>query len=158
MSRRADDATTASAGASSGAPPTPSFIRPALALLAGLGLFVLVYALPILFVMILLLRGETNPAAYQPPTEFRIFTLALGAIAGVLSGVAVARMTVGRSWYTVFLLALIFCVSPLAEARRAAVAGKSYQFLIALAVIAPAGALLGGWLGRRRTSDVVATP
>jgi hypothetical protein len=136
-------------------PPTPSFIRPALALLAGLGIFVLVYALPIVFVTLLLLRGVSNPAAYQPPTEFRLFTLVLGALAGAVSGFAVARMTVGRSWYTLLLLALVFCVSPLAEARKAAVAGKSYYFLIALAVVAPVSALLGGWLERRRVSSAV---
>lgn len=133
------------------APPAPSFVRPALALLAGLGVFVVLYAFPILVVTVLLLRGVADPTAFQPPLGFRLFTLALAAIAGLASGFAVARMTVGRSWYTLMLLALIFCVSPLAEARKAAVAGKSYAFIVALAVIAPAGAVLGGWMERRRT-------
>jgi hypothetical protein len=64
-------------------------------------------------------------------------------------------MTVGRSWYTLLLLALILGVSPLAEARRAAAEGKSPQLLIAIAMVAPAGALLGGWLERRRTAASV---
>lgn len=134
------------------APPTPSFIRPALGLLAGLGIFVLVYAIPILLGTLVMLQGVSNPAAYQPPSGFQLFNLVVGALAGMASGWLVGRMTVGRSWYTLLLLALILCVSPLAEARKAASSGKSYQLLIALALVAPAGALLAGWLERRRTA------
>jgi hypothetical protein len=147
MTRRPDDVTSVPS-----APPTPSFIRPALGLLAGLGIFVLAYGIPTLVATLVLLQGVSNPAAYLPPPGFRLFTLVVGALAGVASGWLVGRMTVGRSWYTLLLLALILCVSPLAEARKAAATGKSYQFLIALALVAPAGALLGGWLERRRTA------
>jgi hypothetical protein len=138
------------------APPTPSFVRPALGLLAGLGIFVFAYGIPTLVATLVLLRGVSSPAAYQPPPEFRLFTLLVGALAGMASGWFVGRMTTGRSWYTLLLFALILCVSPLAEARSAAATGKSYQFLIALAIVAPAGALLGGWLERRRTAGAFA--
>lgn len=133
------------------APPTPSVIRPALGLLAGLGIFVFAYGIPTLVATLVLLRDVSNPAAYQPPSGFRLFTLVVGALAGVASGWFVGRMTTGRSWYTLLLFALILCVSPLAEARRAAATGKADQFLIALAIVAPAGAVLGGWMERRRT-------
>ena len=146
MSRRPGDTTSVPS-----APPTPSFIRPALGLLAGLGIFVLAYAVPVLVGTLVMLQGVTDPAAYQPPPRFQLFNLIVGALAGVASGWLVARMTIGRSWYTLLLLALILCVSPLAEARRAAASGQAYQLLIALAVVSPAGALLGGWLERRRT-------
>jgi hypothetical protein len=147
MTRRPGDA-----GSVPSAPPTPSFIRPALALLAGLGIFVLTYAIPVVIGTLVMLRGVNNPAAYQPPPGFQLFNLIVGAVAGIASGWLVGRMTVARSWYTLVLLALILCVSPLAEARRAAASGKAYQLLVALALVAPAGALLGGWLERRRTT------
>jgi hypothetical protein len=147
MTRRPGDVTSVPA-----APPTPSFIRPALGLLAGLGIFVLAYAVPILIGTLVMLQGVSNPAAYQPPPGFQLFNLIVGALAGMASGWLVGRMTVGRSWYTLLLLALILCISPLAEARRAAAANQSYQLLVALAVVAPAGALLGGWVERRRTA------
>jgi hypothetical protein len=147
MSKRPGDATSVP-----GAPPTPSFIRPALGLLAGLGIFVLAYAVPVVIGTLVMLQGVSDPTAYQPPPGFQLFNLVVGALAGMASGWLVGRMTVGRSWYTLLLLALILCVSPLAEARRAAAEGKSPQLLIAIAVVAPAGALLGGWLERRRTA------
>ncbi|MFL5607775.1 MAG: hypothetical protein ACJ8AD_15095 [Gemmatimonadaceae bacterium] len=151
MSKGPGDATSVPS-----APPTPSFIRPALGLLAGLGIFVLAYAIPIVVGTLVLLQGVSDPAAYQPPMAFRLFNVIVGALAGITSGWLVGRMTAGRSWYTLLLLALILCVSPLAEARRAAADGKSYQLLIAIAVVAPAGALLGGWLERRRAAAVSA--
>jgi putative copper export protein len=151
MTRRPGDVTSVPA-----APPTPSFIRPALGLLAGLGIFVLAYAVPILIGTLVMLQGVSNPAAYQPPPGFQLFNLIVGALAGMASGWLVGRMTVGRSWYTLLLLALILCISPLAEARRAAASGQSYQLLVALAVVAPAGALLGGWVERRRTAGASA--
>jgi hypothetical protein len=147
MTRRPGDVTSAPS-----APPTPSFIRPALGLLAGLGIFMLVYAAPVVIGTLVMLQGVSNPAAYQPPPGFQLFNLIVGALAGVASGWLVGRMTTGRSWYTLLLLALILCISPLAEARRAAGSGKSYQLLLALALVSPAGALLGGWLERRRTA------
>ena len=140
------------------APPTPSFIRPALALLAGLGIMVLIYGFPTLIVTIALLRGASDPTAFQPPVGFHVFTIVLGALGGGASGYAVARITSGRSWYTLMLLALILCVSPVAEARKAASAGQPYWHLIALAVLAPTGVLLGGVLERRRTPPLIATP
>jgi hypothetical protein len=139
------------------APPTPSFIRPALALLAGLGIMVLIYGFPTLIVTIALLRGGSDPNVFRPPTGFHVFTLVLGALGGGASGYAVARLTAGRSWYTLMLLALILCVSPAAEAQKAASAGRSYWHLISLAVLAPAGVLLGGLLARRRAPAAVAT-
>jgi hypothetical protein len=152
MTRRPGDATSVPS-----APPTPSFIRPALGLLAGLGIFVLVYAVPILIGTLVMLQGVSNPAAYQPPPGFQLFNLIVGAVAGMASGWLVGRMTVGRTWYTLLLLALVLCVSPLAEARRAAASGKAYQLLVALAVVSPAGALLGGWLERRRSARASAS-
>jgi hypothetical protein len=153
MNRGPDDLTSVPAP-----PPTPSFIRPALALLAGLGIFVLGYGFPTLLATLLLLRGVTDPASFQPPVGFRLFTLVIGALAGLASGWSVGRMTSGRSWYTLLLFALVLCVSPLAEARKAAASGKSDQFLIALAIVAPAGALLGGWLDRRRVATASTAP
>lgn len=132
------------------APPTPSFIRPALALLAGLGIMVLIYGFPTILLTIALMGGATDPNAFHPPTGFHLFTIALGALGGAASGYTVARLTVGRSWYTLLLLALILGVSPTAEARKAASAGGSYWHLIALAVLAPAGVLVAGLLERRR--------
>ena len=76
----------------------------------------------------------------------------INAAGAFLGGVAAARITIGRSFYTVFLLAIVLLMSGLVIALRAkdpAQAGPLwYTYGQALAVFV--AALLGGWIERRR--------
>ena len=74
--------------------------------------------------------------------------IALGAAAG---GAVTARITAGRSAYSVFLLALILMMSALGPVIRhvAPAPGQPAWFALALAVVNPLCALAGGLLTRR---------
>jgi hypothetical protein len=136
-------------------PPTSSFIRPALALLAGLGIMVLIVAPPTLIVTLALLRGVADVHTFVPPAGFLVFTLALNALGGFASGYTVARLTAGRSFYTVVLLALILCISGAAEAFKAAAGDGIIWHPVGLSIVGPISVLLGGLFERRRTAAMV---
>jgi hypothetical protein len=136
-------------------PPTSSFLRPALALLAGLGIMVLIVAPPTMIVTLALLRGVADARTFVPPGGFLVFTLVLNALGGFASGYTVARITTGRSFYTVILLALILCVSGAVEAFKAATNGGIVWHPLGLSIAGPISVLLGGLFERRRTVAMV---
>jgi 1,4-dihydroxy-2-naphthoate octaprenyltransferase len=133
------------------APPTSSVIRPALGLLAGLGITALVVGPGIIVATLAMLRG-VNPSTFRPSTANLAVYLAITAVGAFAGGFTTARITTGRSFYTVFLLALILFVSAMVPVLRGAdpAALRPQWFLVAQAVLVLAGALLGGWLERRR--------
>jgi hypothetical protein len=75
---------------------------------------------------------------------------AVGAFAG---GLTTARITAGRSFYTVFLLALILFMSAMVPVLRGpdpTAPPRPQWFLVVQAAIVLLSVLLGGWLERRR--------
>jgi hypothetical protein len=133
------------------APPTSSIIRPALALLAGLGITALVIGPGIIIATLAMLRG-VDPLTFRPSPGNLVVYLAINAVGAFLGGLATARITIGRSFYTVFLLALVLFTSAMVMVLRGkdeAQAGPRW-YTIGLAVIVLVAALLGGYLERRR--------
>jgi hypothetical protein len=138
------------------APPTSSFVRPALALLAGLGITVLIVVLGTLIATLAALRG-VDPRSFQPPLGYLIANLAISALGALAGGYTTSRLTNGRSFYTVLLLATLLFVSGVIPVLRgsAPVAGQPEWYPLTLALLAPVGVLLGGLLQRRRTGTAV---
>jgi hypothetical protein len=133
------------------APPTSSVIRPALGLLAGLGITALVVGPGIIVATLAMLRG-VDAATFRPSTANLVVYLAITAVGAFAGGFTTARITAGRSFYTVFLLALILFVSAMVPVLRGAdpAAPRPQWFLIAQAAMVLGSALCGGWLERRR--------
>jgi hypothetical protein len=133
------------------APPTHSFVRPALALLAGLGITALIVGPGIIIATLAMLRG-VDPNAFRPSPANLVVYLAINAVGAFLGGLAAARLTVGRSFYTVFLLALVLFMSAVVVVLRAkdpAQAGPRW-YTVGQAITVLVAALLGGYLERRR--------
>lgn len=134
------------------APPRSSstFIRPTLALLAGIGVTVLIVLFGTLVSTLAALRG-VDPNHFVPTVGYlatNVIVSALGAMAG---GFTTSRITAGRSFYTVFLLAVMLFVSGAIPAfRGTATAGQPTWYPLTVALIAPFGVLIGGALERRR--------
>jgi hypothetical protein len=133
------------------APPTSSVVRPALALLAGLGITVLVVAAGTLIATLVAIRG-VDAGHFQPTPGYLATNLIVTAAGALLGGFTTSRLTVGRSFYTVFLLALILFVSGITPVirRTAPAAGQPSWYPLAVALLAPVGVLLGGLAERRR--------
>jgi hypothetical protein len=134
------------------APPTSSVIRPALGLLAGLGITALVVGPGIILATLAMLRG-VDPNTFRPSTQNLAVYLAITALGAFGGGFTTARITAGRSFYTVFLLALILFMSAMVPVLRGpdpAAQPRPQWFLVTQAAIVLVGALLGGWLERRR--------
>jgi hypothetical protein len=133
------------------APPTSSFIRPALALLAGLGVTALVVGPGIIIATLGMLRG-VDAKAFSPSTANLTVYLAITAGGAFAGGFTAARITVGRSFYTVFLLALVLFTSAMVPVLRGGDpnAPRPQWFLVGQAAVVLAASLLGGWLERRR--------
>jgi hypothetical protein len=131
--------------------PTSTSLRPALGLLAGLGVTVLIVFLGVTFTTLTALRGVDAKSYVAPfwtyPTNLLISVL--GAVAG---GITTARITAGRTLFTVLVLALILLMSALAPVLRGAAAapGQPRWYPLALAILPPLGVLLGGIRERRR--------
>jgi hypothetical protein len=134
------------------APPTSSFIRPALALLAGLGITALVVGPAILISMLAMMRGAENPRAFVPPTSGLLLHLAINGVGAFAGGFVTARLTKGRSFYTTFVFTLVLFTSAMVPVLRGAdpAAPRPQWFLLAQAAMVLVAALLGGWLERRR--------
>ena len=132
-------------------PPTSSAIRPALGLLAGLGVTALVVGPGIIVATLAMLRG-VDPSTFLPSTSNLAVYLAITAAGAFAGGFTTARITTGRSFYTVFLLALILFTSAMVPVLRGAdpAAPRPRWFLVSQAVIVLTCALFGGWLERRR--------
>lgn len=132
--------------------PTSSSLRPALALLAGLGITVLIVFLGVTITTLAALRGADSKSYVAPfwtyPTHLLIS--ALGAATG---GFATSRITAGHSLFTTLVLALILLMSALAPVLRGTPGGPGQPdwYPLALAIASPLAAMLGGVLERRGT-------
>ena len=132
-------------------PPLPaSMLRPALALLAGLGVTVLIVLVGVTAATLASLRG-VDPKDYVAPfwtypTHLVISTL--GAIAG---GFTTSRIAADRSLYTTLALSLVLLMSGLMPILRSmpAAPGQPVWYPLSLAIGSWAGAVLGGMLERR---------
>ena len=134
------------------APPTTSVMRPALGLLAGLGITALVLGPAIIVATLAMLRG-VDPKTFQPSTANLLVYLAITAVGAFAGGLTTARITAGRSYYTVFLLALILFMSAMVPVLRGpdpTAPPRPHWFLVGQAAVVLVAALLGGWLERRR--------
>jgi peptidoglycan/LPS O-acetylase OafA/YrhL len=132
------------------APPPPSFVRPVLALLAGLGISVLVVGLGSVLVALVLLR-QGDARALQATPAYLVATLVLSGIGGLVGGYVASRLTADRSFYTVLLLAAVLFTSgavPAIRQRGASTFPDWYTF--GIAGLAPASVAVGGLLERRR--------
>jgi hypothetical protein len=127
-------------------------IRPALALLAGLGITALIVGPGVIIVTLAMLRGVPDPRDFVPTTANLLVYLAITAAGAFAGGLATARITVGRSFYTVFLLSLILFMSAMVVVLRGAGEGPARPrwSLITQAIVVLVASLLGGWLERRR--------
>ena len=131
-------------------PPTSSFVRPAIGLLAGLGVSLLIIWIGTVAAGIMTLHGPD--ALHSPyPSGYvwgKLVAAALGAFAG---GFATSRITSGRSLYTVLLLALILLIAAAGPALRGmAPPGDPRWYPLTQALVVGVGVLLGGVLERRR--------
>lgn len=134
-------------------PPTSSsYVRPALALLAGLGITVLIAVVANLITVLAMMRGAADPRVLVPTLTALWVLLLFDGLAAFAGGYVSARLTVGRSFYTVFLLALVLFVSAMAPVLRGQEANGGWPrwFAIAQAGTVLAAALVAGWLERRR--------
>ena len=129
------------------APPTPSFLRPALSLLAGLGIFVVVISLGTVAVFLSAMGADLrNPSASLLASQ-----LVLNALGALAAGFATGRMTTGRSLYTLFLLALILSMSALVPVlREPANTAEPRWYLLLRPALILLGVLIGGALERRK--------
>ena len=138
--------------------PTSTSLRPALALLAGLGVTVLIVFLGVVVTTLAAMRGADSKSYVAPywtyPTHLIISFL--GALAG---GFATARITTGRTLFTTFVLALILFMSALNPLLRhtASAPGQPDWYTLSLAIASPVGAMIGGFLERRRSRVAAAT-
>jgi hypothetical protein len=130
-------------------------MRPALGLLAGLGITALIVGPGIIAATLAMLRG-VDPNTFRPSTSNLVVYLAITALGAFGGGFTTARITAGRSFYTVFLLALILFMSALVPVLRGAdptAPPRPQWFLVAQAVIVLVATMLGGWIERRRQAE-----
>ena len=131
--------------------PTSSTLRPALALLAGLGVTVIIVFFGVTISTLAALRG-VDPKSYVAPAwtyPTHLLITFFGAAAG---GFATSRITAGHTLFTTLILALILLMSALGPVLRHApgAPGQPSWYALSLVVASPLGALLGGLLERRR--------
>lgn len=137
--------------------PLTPLLRPALALLAGLGITVLIVGGGVLMTTLGALRGQ-DPSRFSPPTWYYAANMALTFLGAAAGGFAVSRITHGRSLFTVMVLALILLVSGVAPIMRGtpATPGQPPWYPLALALLGPIGVIAGGVAERR--NDVPRSP
>lgn len=141
-------------------PPLPAStsMRPALGLLAGLGVTVLIVFLGVTITTLAALRGVDAKTYVAPAWTYptHLIISFLGAAAG---GFATARITSGRTLFTTLVLALILMMSALAPVlrHRPGAPGQPDWYALSLSIASPLGALLGGILERRRSRTALAT-
>ena len=135
--------------------PTSTMLRPALALLAGLGITVLVVFFGVMITTLAALRG-VDSRAYVAPFWTYPTHLLISMLGAALGGFATARITTGRSLFTTFVLALILLMSALTPVLRGTrgAPGQPNWYPLSLAIASPVGAMLGGLFERRRTRTV----
>lgn len=131
-------------------PPTSTFVRPAIGLLAGIGVSLLVIAIGTVVAGIFTLRGP-NALTTAFPAGYvwgKLVAATVGALAG---GFTTSRITVGRSMYTVVVLALILFVAAAGPALRGnnAFPNDPTWFPLTLAIVELVGVVIGGAIERR---------
>jgi hypothetical protein len=133
------------------APKAPSFLRPALALLAGLGIFVaLVFLATVVLFVIMRVKDPAHPSVALLLTQ-----LVINAASALVAGFATGRITWGRSLYTIFLLAVILSMSSLIPVLKGTVGvGDPSWFQLGRPAVILFGILLGGLLERRQSNSV----
>ena len=136
------------------APKAPAFLRPALALLAGLGIFVVITVLGTIAAYLIV--GATD--LQHPTAGLLVALLAVYAVGALIAGLATGRMTSGRSLYTLFLLAIILSMSSLIPVANGSAGIREPQWhLLARSAVILLGILIGGIVERRR-SDAASLP
>lgn len=140
------------------APPTSTFVRPAIGLLAGIGVALLLIALGTVIAGLFTLRGSDALTSAFPAGYVwgKLVAAAVGAFAG---GFTTSRITVGRSMYTVVVLALILFVAAGGPALRGinSFPNDPAWFPLTLAVVELVGVVIGG-LVERALDRTGATP
>jgi hypothetical protein len=131
-------------------PPASTLLRPVLGLMAGLGITVLIVIVGVLISTMSAMRGQDSQHYVAPFWTYpaHLLIIALGAAAG---GAVTGRITAERSAYSVFLLALILMMSALGPVIRHVppAPGQPAWFALALALVNPLAALIGGLVMRR---------
>ena len=134
-------------------PPISTSLRPALGLMAGLGITVLIVFTGVTISTLAALRGQDAQHYVAPSWTYptHLIISALGAAAGAM---ATARITAERSAYSVYLLALILMMSALGPVVRHVppTAGQPAWYALSLAIVSPLAALAAGLLVRRSDS------
>jgi hypothetical protein len=127
-----------------------SSLRPALALMAGLGITVLIVFVGVTISTLAALRGQ-DPRHYVAPAWTYPTHLVISAVGAATGGFVTARITAERSAYSVFLLALILLMSALGPVMRHVppAPGQPAWYALALALVNPLAALASGLLVRR---------
>ena len=125
-------------------------LRPGLALLAGLGVTVLIVFVGVTVTTLAALRG-VDPEAYVAPFWTYPTHLAISALGAMGGGFTTSRITADRSLFTTLVLALILLMSALTPVLRgtAGAPGQPTWYPLSLAVASFVGAMVGGVLERR---------
>jgi hypothetical protein len=133
------------------APPTSSMIRPAIALLAGLGVSILIIA-PVTVFVVAMMHGAGYPQVVALSPSGLAVLLAVNALGAFAGGFVTARITEGRSFYTTFVLALVLFTSAMVPVLRGAEPAnpRPRWFLVGMAIAVLVSALMAGFLERRR--------
>ena len=135
-------------------PPLPASrsLRPALALLAGLGVTVLIVFFGVTISTLAALRG-VDPKSYVAPAWTYPTHMLISFVGAMAGGFATARITAGHTLFSTLVLALILLMSALTPVLRHAPSapGQPEWYALSLVVASPLGALLGGILERRRS-------
>ncbi|PYP80916.1 MAG: hypothetical protein DMD35_03680 [Gemmatimonadetes bacterium] len=139
--------------------PTSTSLRPALALLAGLGVTVLIVFVGVTVSTLAALRG-VDPKSYVAPFWTYPTHLVISALGAMAGGFTTARITTGRTLFTTLVLALILLMSALTPVlrRTARAPGEPDWYPLSLAIASPIAALLGGIIERRRSLTYSPTP
>lgn len=130
-------------------------LRPALALLAGLGVTVLLVFVGVTVSTLAALRG-VDPKAYVAPFWTYPTHLIISLLGAMGGGFTTSRITTDRTLFTTLVLALILLMSALTPVLRgtAGAPGQPSWYPLSLAIASVVGALLGGVLERRPGRDV----
>jgi hypothetical protein len=95
------------------------------------------------------LRG-VDPTRFVATPGYLLVVTAINLAGTLAGGFATARVTHGRSFFTVQLLAVVMVTSGVAQAMKGgAKPGEPSWYPIALAIVGGVGALIGGLLERR---------
>ena len=138
--------------------PTSTSMRPALGLLAGLGVSVLVIFLGVTISTLAALRG-VDPRTYVAPFWTYPTHLLISFLGAVAGGFTTARITTAARCSRRSCSRLILLMSALAPVlrHRPGAPGQPDWYALSLAIASPIGALLGGILERRWTRAAPAT-